>query len=73
MFWKYRRIFVLSDAGGEIAHSVYGLLAGRPRFDSRQGQEIFLFSRPALGVHPASYLTVIGSSFAMGKATGARS
>jgi hypothetical protein len=42
-----------------------------PRFESRQGLGIFLLtttSRPALGVHPASYPMGTSGSFPWGKA-----
>jgi hypothetical protein len=44
-------------------------------FNFRQRQEIFLFSvtsRPALGLHPASYPMGTGGHFAEDKATGSR-
>jgi hypothetical protein len=48
-----------------VAHSVVYRRAGRPGFDSRQGQEIFLFatvSRPALGPTQPPIQSVPGSS-----------
>jgi hypothetical protein len=47
------------------------LQAGRPGFDSRQGQEVFLLLHSVeieSGVHPASYAMGIGGSFSRGKA-----
>jgi hypothetical protein len=45
----------------------YGRTTKKLGFDSRQGKETFLLptgSRPALGAHPASYLTGIGDKAA---------
>jgi hypothetical protein len=49
-----------------------GLLAGRPGFDSRQGQDIsLLYSvQTGSGAHPASYTMDTGGFFHWGKAAG---
>jgi hypothetical protein len=58
---------------GSSVSIVIRLRAGRPGFDSHQGQGNFFLataSRPALRVHQASYITRIGGSFPWGNAAG---